>query len=134
MRHFLDWFSQEGDRIDPALKAGVAHFWFETIHPFDDGNGRTARLLTNTMLMRDGYVPVSVRPEDRREYLDALRDAQLAQDAAAPAFHALMLRRLEAALQRHLEEVKSGAEADRDRDGPDPAQLAAMSKQRDQGR
>ena len=51
MQQFLDWF--EGNKsIDPVLKAGVAHFWFVTIHPFDDGNGRIARAIADLVLAR----------------------------------------------------------------------------------
>lgn len=111
-----------------------AHYRLVTIHPFDDGNGRTARLLTNMMLLRDGYVPVSVRPEDRSEYLATLREAQLAQDDAAPAFHAFMLLRLEAGLVRHIEDIDAGIDGQQDRGGPSAAQLAAFAAQRGRGR
>lgn len=111
-----------------------AHYRLASIHPFDDGNGRTARLLTNMMMLRDGYVPVSVRPEDRREYLDTLREVQLADDHTAPAFHAFMLQRLEAALERHVEDIGTGREAERCRTGFGAAQLAALAAQRGRGR
>lgn len=48
---FLDWFNNEID-IDPVLKAGLAHLWFVTIHPFDDGNGRIARAIADMALAR----------------------------------------------------------------------------------
>lgn len=51
MRVFLDWFNAEAE-IDPVLKAGQAHFWFVTIHPFDDGNGRIARAIADMALAR----------------------------------------------------------------------------------
>ncbi len=51
MTQFLEWFNKN-DRLDPVLKAGIAHFWFVTIHPFDDGNGRIARALTDMQLAR----------------------------------------------------------------------------------
>ena len=51
MKKFLDWFNQE-EKIDPVLKAGIAHLWFVTIHPFDDGNGRIARAITDMQLSR----------------------------------------------------------------------------------
>ena len=44
MQAFLDWFNGSPD-VDPVLKAGVAHLWFVTIHPFEDGNGRIARAI-----------------------------------------------------------------------------------------
>src|SRR5271169_6751192 len=49
-----------------------AHFRLVAIHPFSDGNGRTARLLMNLLLLKAGYPPVAVRPVDRKTYLDAL--------------------------------------------------------------
>ena len=51
MNHFLKWFNN-GSEIDSVLKAAVAHFWFITIHPFDDGNGRIARAITDMQLSR----------------------------------------------------------------------------------
>ncbi len=49
MKRFLRWFGSPSD-IDPVLKAGVAHFWFVTIHPFEDGNGRIARAIADMAL------------------------------------------------------------------------------------
>lgn len=51
MTRFLKWFNTH-DKTDPVLKAGLAHLWFLTIHPFDDGNGRIARALTDMLLAR----------------------------------------------------------------------------------
>src|SRR5437660_6900587 len=51
MQVFLDWFNASAD-IDPVLKAGQAHLWFVTIHPFDDGNGRIARAIADLCLAR----------------------------------------------------------------------------------
>ncbi len=48
---FLDWFNTE-EEADPILKAGIAHFWFVTIHPFGDGNGRIARAIADMLLAR----------------------------------------------------------------------------------
>lgn len=56
MRAFLDWFESKKD-IDPVLAAGVAHLWFVTVHPFDDGNGRIARALTDLALARSEGSP-----------------------------------------------------------------------------
>jgi Fic family protein len=77
-----------------------AHFRLTAIHPFGDGNGRTARLLMNLLLIREGYPPVAVRPEDRKAYLDALERASLAGDLLP--FQTFMHGRLEATLDEYL--------------------------------
>src|SRR5581483_1231014 len=51
MKAFLKWF-EGGEQMDPVLKAGLAHLWFVTIHPFDDGNGRIARAIADMQLAR----------------------------------------------------------------------------------
>lgn len=56
MERFLNWFNNESE-TDPVLKAAVAHFWFVTIHPFDDGNGRIARTITDMQLARSDGSP-----------------------------------------------------------------------------
>ncbi len=56
MNLFLDWFEGK-NTIDPVLKAGLAHLWFVTIHPFDDGNGRLARAIADLALARSENSP-----------------------------------------------------------------------------
>ena len=83
MRSFLDWF--EGDAgIDPVLKAGLAHLWFVTVHPFDDGNGRIARAIADMALARSENSPqrfysmsAQIRQE-RNAYYDILEETQKA--------------------------------------------------------
>lgn len=58
-------------RLHPIVAAAVFHLKFEAIHPFIDGNGRTGRLLANFQLMRSGYLPVSVKYENRVSYYAA---------------------------------------------------------------
>lgn len=77
-----------------------AHFRLTAIHPFSDGNGRTARLLMNLMLIRGGYPPVAVRPEDRKEYLSALEKGSLSEDIGE--FTDLMQRRLLSTLGEYV--------------------------------
>ena len=83
----------------PAL-AFEAHFRLTAIHPFSDGNGRTARLLMNCLLIREGYPPVAVRPEDRVTYLNTLELASLTDDLQP--FQAFMHQRLDATLEEYL--------------------------------
>jgi len=52
MERFLSWFNDEDTKIDSVLKSAIAHLWFITIHPFDDGNGRIARAISDMMLAR----------------------------------------------------------------------------------
>jgi Fic family protein len=78
-----------------------AHFRLTAIHPFSDGNGRTARLLMNLILIRGGYPPVAVRPEDRRWYLEALEHGSLAEDLRP--FQTVMHERLDATLADYLD-------------------------------
>lgn len=61
----------------PVKTAADAHYRLVSIHPFIDGNGRTARLLMNLLLMQNGYPPALIRKEDRRKYLNSLEKAQL---------------------------------------------------------
>ena len=84
--------------------AFTAHLQLVNIHPFNDGNGRTARLLMNLLLLHAGYPPVAVRPQDRATYLAAL---QAAQAGAGPhAFDQLLFARLLAALDEHIEAAR----------------------------
>ena len=89
--------------------AWAAHFRLTAIHPFSDGNGRTARLLMNLLLVRGGYVPIAVRPKDRNTYLEALEEGSTTGDVAR--FDAFLFERLDATLTDYLEAVSEGREA-----------------------
>jgi Fic family protein len=84
-----------------------AHFGLTAIHPFGDGNGRTARLLMNLLLLRGGYPPVAVRPEDRASYLAALEHGSTTGDTTS--FLAFMSGRLLATLDAYLATLDAGA-------------------------
>lgn len=61
----------------PVAVAARLHFDLLTIHPFKDGNGRTARLLQNLHLIREGYVPILIGPQEKGAYFDVLQSAQI---------------------------------------------------------
>ncbi len=81
MDKFLDWFNNE-NRLDPVLKAAIAHFWFIIIHPFDDGNGRIGRAITDMLLAcAEGsgerfYSMSSQILAERRLYYEVLQKVQ----------------------------------------------------------
>jgi Fic family protein len=83
MKAFLDWFNGD-DAIDPVLKAGIAHLWFVTIHPFDDGNGRIARAIADQALARSElsaqrfYSMSAQIRQERKDYYDILEATQKA--------------------------------------------------------
>ena len=81
MKRFLEWF-EEDRSTDLVLKAGVAHLWFVTIHPFDDGNGRIARAIADMVLARSEHSPqrfysmsAQIRQE-RKAYYEILEVTQ----------------------------------------------------------
>ena len=83
-----------------AATSFEAHFRLVAIHPFADGNGRTARLLMNLLLLREGYPPLAIRPEDRTNYLDTLEHASMKGDYTP--FQTFMHQRLDATLGEYL--------------------------------
>lgn len=108
MERFAFWLgrvtSAEADpaSLDPILIACSAHAWFTYIHPFIDGNGRTARILMNLALMRSGYPIAIVTNEDRQRYYDALEESQAAD---LTPFIALIIE----CLKESLEEYQTAA-------------------------
>lgn len=66
MQHFVQWLnSEQALSMHPVKYAALAHYKLVHIHPFTDGNGRTSRLLMNTILMRSGYPPVIIPKQQR---------------------------------------------------------------------
>jgi len=78
---FLDWFNKDNN-LDPVLKAAIAHFWFIIIHPFDDGNGRIGRAITDMLLARaegsvDRFYSMSSQIlSERKRYYEILQKVQ----------------------------------------------------------
>ena len=84
MGQFLRWFEAPG-KSDPLLVAGLAHLWFVTIHPFDDGNGRIARAIADMALARSERISqrfysmsAQIRQE-RNDYYETLERSQKAE-------------------------------------------------------
>jgi Fic family protein len=102
MGDFAGWLAAAPDT--PAT-AFTAHRRLVDIHPFNDGNGRTARLLMNLVLLRGGYPPVAVRPEDRPAYVRAL------QQAGPENFDRLLYERLDSTLGEYLSALKEALSA-----------------------
>lgn len=117
MDDFLRWFNSE-EKIDPVLKAGIAHLWFVTIHPFDDGNGRVARAIADMCLARsDGcrerFYSMSAQIEaERKEYylrLEAQQRGGLDVTAWLEWFVACLSRALARAEESFAEVLRRGA-------------------------
>jgi Fic family protein len=80
MEDFFQWIAHAAASEHPAKLAADAHFKLVTIHPFADGNGRTARLLMNLILMQNYYPPAIIPVEKRLAYINALEKAQTTDD------------------------------------------------------
>lgn len=77
MEELIAWVIDVANPLDTVIKASIFHHRFVWIHPFFDGNGRTARLLFNLLLMKEGYPPAIIMKNDRRKYYDALNKANM---------------------------------------------------------
>jgi Fic family protein len=97
MGDFSRWLGPAPNTPETAF---AAHYRLAEIHPFDDGNGRTARLLMNLILIRAGYPPIAVRPADRPAYIAALQEAQAGR--GLKSFDRLLYERLDETLDEYL--------------------------------
>lgn len=86
MQTFVTELNLKRNLMHPVHLAAYAHRRLVDIHPFMDGNGRTARLLMNLILINAGYCVVSIPPVLRHEYISALQQAQLEQGSDDTAF------------------------------------------------
>lgn len=103
MKDFMRWLqSIQGEH--PVKIAADAHYKLVSIHPWVDGNGRTARLLMDFILIQHGYPPAIIRKEERRRYLSSIEEAQL--DGSIQKFYDLMVEATERTLDIYLSAVK----------------------------
>jgi Fic family protein len=75
MGDLLNWYNLNIDKLHPVQLAAEFHYRFVCIHPFDDGNGRVARLIMNYILLKNNYPVVIIKSEDKESYLTALQKA-----------------------------------------------------------
>lgn len=112
MAGVVEWYRTDARALHPVERAAVLHWKIAHIHPFADGNGRTARLLINFSLMRDGFPPAIIKVEDRARYLECLDLASASGDVRLLV--RLVAEAVEASLERWLAVVESCGKADRD--------------------
>lgn len=81
MHDLMQWFKTETDEkhLHPVIFAAEFHHRFVRIHPFDDGNGRMARILMNLILMQNGYQPVIIKTNRKQQYVAALIRADVGE-------------------------------------------------------
>lgn len=80
MEELIKWYDDNKNILHPIELAAEFHFRYVYIHPFIDGNGRSARLLMNLILMRNGYPITVIKNENRDEYMKALEKASTTKD------------------------------------------------------
>jgi Fic family protein len=100
MTEWGDWLATEERHAHPVELAALAHHRLVAIHPFIDGNGRTARLVMNLILMRSGYPPTVIQRINRRQYYRVLEQADAGRSAALVNF---VGRAVERSLNLYLE-------------------------------
>lgn len=118
MADLLDWYrAREDEGEHPLITAATFHYRFVRIHPFDDGNGRMARLLMNMILMNHGYTVAIVQRHKRNEYLQRLEEADRVESLSD--FIAFVASCCEYSLDLHLraasgESIDDPADIDRE--------------------
>ena len=75
MHVLVAWTNQHIDQLHPIVVGALSHYNYVRIHPFDDGNGRGARILMNLILLKKSYPPTVIRNEDRQAYIESIVEA-----------------------------------------------------------
>lgn len=101
IKNFYADLTSKAEELNPIQLAAYVHAEFVRIHPFEDGNGRTARLLMNYQLMTDGYLPISIKKEERLPYFESLECYVTTQDLTA--FTEMIMTLQEKQLDTYLE-------------------------------
>ena len=119
MGEFVELIKEKSEHIHPVELATYAHYELVTIHPFADGNGRTARLLMNLILMQNGYPPAIISKRQRKAYLESLEQAQLG--GSRDKFDKLIAKTVDKSLDIYLTAAKG-------EDAPRPVNKSKLLK------
>jgi Fic family protein len=111
MSAFADWLRQPGE-LHPVELASEAHYRLVTIHPFVDGNGRTARLLMNMILLMNGYPAAIIQKRERLKYIGSLEQAQLG--GSKEDYLGLISKAVERSLDIYLKALSGAPSSDSD--------------------
>ena len=117
MTEFVDQVLANPKGLHPVEVATQAHYELVTIHPFADGNGRTARLLMNLVLMQHGYPPAIISMRQRERYISSLEQAQLG--GSREDFDKMIARAVDRSLDIYLRAATG-------EDAPQPAPTAGL--------
>ena len=117
MSDFVEQVLANPHDLHPVEVATRAHYELVTIHPFADGNGRTARLLMNLVLMQHGYPPAIIAMRQRERYISSLEQAQLG--GSRDDFDKMIVRAVDRSLDIYLRAAKG-------EDAPQPAPTAGL--------
>ena len=124
MEEFMRWLTARNS-LHPVAFAGEAHYRLVTVHPFVDGNGRTARLLMNLLLLMRGYPPAIIHPRERLAYIGALEKAQLG--GSRSEFDALIAKAADRSLEIYLKAAR-GETAEAEPEDAGLMKIGALAK------
>ena len=103
MKELLHWLNNNPEELRPIELAAVFHHKLVAIHPFDDGNGRVSRLVTNLLLINKGYTLTAIRRVDRKKYYNTL---QKADNGSLKPFVNFIARCVEQSLDIYLNAIE----------------------------
>ena len=125
MEGFIEWLVSSSD-LHPVELAAEAHYKLVTIHPFVDGNGRTARLLMNLILMQHGFPPGIIRTRDRLKYIEGLERAQLG--GSKDGYNQVIIDAVDRSLNIYLK-AAAGEVADAEEQVPDLLRIGQLARE-----